>query len=122
MTRERREFRRSLRRGQTDAEAQLWALLRGRRLAGTKFRRQHPFGPYVLDLYCVELGLAIEADGAWHWEELGRATDAVRDAYLGAAGVRVLRFSDHDVLTRPLDVAEVIWEAVQERRASGVSR
>jgi very-short-patch-repair endonuclease len=58
---------RRLRREQTDAEARLWARLRNRVL-GPKFRNQFPFGPYVLDLWCVEARLAVEVDGAHHVE------------------------------------------------------
>ena len=50
----------------TDAEAQLWRLLRNRRIAGAKFRRQHPVGRYILDYYCVEKKLGIELDGGQH--------------------------------------------------------
>ncbi|MFH1742771.1 MAG: DUF1156 domain-containing protein, partial [bacterium] len=35
-------FARNLRKEQTDAETRIWHLLRDRRLAGRKFRRQHP--------------------------------------------------------------------------------
>src|SRR5262249_40464202 len=56
------EFARKLRKERTDAEGLLWSLLRGRRLAGWKFRRQHPIEPYVLDFYCHEARLAVELD------------------------------------------------------------
>jgi Protein of unknown function (DUF559) len=38
----------------TDAEALLWKLIRSHRIAGTKFRHQHPIGRYILDFYCDE--------------------------------------------------------------------
>jgi very-short-patch-repair endonuclease len=57
------KYARELRRNQTDAEQLLWGLLRDRRFAGKKFRRQHPVGRYILDFYCHELKLAIELDG-----------------------------------------------------------
>jgi hypothetical protein len=47
---------RTLRRASTDAERALWYRLRDRRLAGHKFRRQHPIGPYFADFACVEAG------------------------------------------------------------------
>lgn len=49
---------RELRRQQTLAQAKLWACLRNRQVAGLKFRRQHPIGPYVVDFYCVASRLA----------------------------------------------------------------
>jgi very-short-patch-repair endonuclease len=48
---------RELRHHQTEAEAQLWFLLRKRGLSGAKFRRQVPFEPYILDFYCHEASL-----------------------------------------------------------------
>ena len=48
------EWCRDLRRTSTDAEALLWKLLRARQLAGFKFRRQHQFGPYILDTVLTE--------------------------------------------------------------------
>ena len=71
-------FARELRQNETDAERLLWRLLRNRSLAGAKFRRQHPFPPYVLDFYCHELKLAIELDGGQHNLPEGRLHDKVR--------------------------------------------
>ena len=71
-------FARELRQNETDAERLLWRLLRNRYLAGAKFRRQHPFPPYVLDFYCHELKLAIELDGGLHNLPEGRLHDKVR--------------------------------------------
>jgi very-short-patch-repair endonuclease len=61
-----RDFSRSLRRSQTDAERHLWSRLRDRQLVGVKFRRQHPIGPFVVDFCCVERCLIIELDGGQH--------------------------------------------------------
>jgi very-short-patch-repair endonuclease len=52
----------------TPAEDRLWASIRGRGLAGLKFRRQHPFRKYVLDVFCLEAQLAVEVDGGAHLE------------------------------------------------------
>ena len=73
---------RRLRRGQTDAEIALWKLLRNRHLDGVKFRRQHEFGPYVLDFYCPAFRLAIEADGSQHGDPEALVEDEKRRAYL----------------------------------------
>ncbi len=67
---------RDLRRSSTDAESLLWKLLRARQLAGFKFRRQHQFGPYILDFFCAENSLGIELDGDQH----ALPTNALRDA------------------------------------------
>lgn len=104
--------RRALRRTPTDAERALWRLLRSRALEGYKFRRQHGAGPYVIDFYCVEAHLAVEADGAQHYTSDGLADDAVRTAYLEGLGMRVLRFTNRDVLTNAEGVADAILRAL----------
>jgi len=82
---------------QTDAEARLWDRLRDRRLAGAKFRRQHPAGPYIVDFCCVEWRLVVEVDGGQHAQ--ADSGDDGRSAYLASAGFNVLRFWNSDVLT-----------------------
>jgi len=44
---------RELRRDSSKAERIFWELLRDRRISGTKFRRQHPIGPYFADFASV---------------------------------------------------------------------
>jgi len=79
-----RDRARELRREMTPAEAALWKLLRGRLLAGLKFRRQHPVGPFYADFACVERRVVVEVDGETH---LGReADDEARSAYLRTEG------------------------------------
>ncbi len=87
---------RALRRNQTDAEKRLWYHLKDRGLAGWKFRRQHPIGPYIVDLVCIEGHLVVELDGG---QQAGHgAADEARTAYLERSGFRVLRFWNNDVL------------------------
>src|SRR5690606_16779366 len=80
----------------TEAEQLLWKHLRSRRFGGHKFRRQQPLGPYVVDFVCFGSRLVIEADGGQH---LDSEHDRARDAWLAAAGFRVLRFWNHEILT-----------------------
>ena len=47
------EFGAEMRHEPTPAEETMWRLLRNRRLAGYKFRRQHPIGPYIADFYAA---------------------------------------------------------------------
>jgi very-short-patch-repair endonuclease len=91
---------RALRTRETTAEDVLWEALRGRRLHGLKFRRQHPVGPFVLDFCCAERHLAIELDGGVHAQR--QEQDAERAAILAAAGYRLLRFPN-DAVTNRLD-------------------
>ena len=104
--------RRELRRAATDAEQVLWRLLRKRQFAGVKFHRQHPVGPYILDFYCAERGLAVELDGGQHFTDEGQEYDRRRTAYLAARGVRVLRFTNRELFEETESVLEAIREAV----------
>ena len=97
---------RAMRRASTKGEAVLWALLRGRRLGGWKFRRQHVVAGYIVDFYCAELRLAVEVDGPVHRTQ--RAHDQERDADLGTLGLAILRVRNDDLLTRPAAVLSAI--------------
>jgi very-short-patch-repair endonuclease len=90
----------------------LWEELRGRRLDGLKFRRQHPVGPFVIDFCCAERRLAIELDGAVHASQ--RDHDAQREAILTAAGYRVMRFPNGAVLHRLPEVLSAIRSTANE--------
>ena len=103
-----RKRARDLRREPTDAERKLWQYLRGARVDGLKFRRQHPVPPYIADFCCVARMLIIELDGSQH----SPAVDAARTAYLESRGYRMLRFWNNDVLTKTDSVLEAIWNAV----------
>ncbi|SIQ55976.1 endonuclease domain-containing protein [Aquipseudomonas alcaligenes] len=106
------KFARQLRREATDAETLLWRHLRGRQLSGHKFRRQHPLPPYVLDFYCEALRLGIELDGGQHYQNEGAEHDRQRAGCLLYQGVRLLRFSNRDVLLELPAVLERIYQAV----------
>ena len=100
------EYARKMRKDATDAESYLWQLLRDRRLCGYKFRRQHPVGRYILDFYCEQAKRAVEVDGGQHQEQ--DAFDNQRTAQLNSAGIKVIRFWDHEVLTLPEQVLDEI--------------
>jgi len=89
--------RKELRNTLTPAEAFLWTQLKKGQLAGKKFRRQYSVGPYILDFYCPEMRLAVELDGAPHFNVIGQERDAIKDRYLEEQGVLVLRFENRDV-------------------------
>jgi very-short-patch-repair endonuclease len=103
---------RRLRREMTDAEQKLWSLLRGNRL-GLKFRRQVPYGDYVLDFFCVKAKLVVEDDGGQHYTREGLRRDRRRRGYLRRDGMEVLRFSNVDILTNSDGVEQAIYEKVQ---------
>jgi very-short-patch-repair endonuclease len=108
-------FARNLRQSTTDAEQLLWRHLRNRRLAGYKFRRQHPVPPYILDFYCDAAQLAIELDGGQHNTDEARAHDEIRARFLASRGIQVLRFWNDVVLTETDAVLEAIHKALTAR-------
>ena len=80
----------------TEAENTLWEEIRRKQLGGLRFRRQHPVGRFILDFYCANLKLALEVDGPIH--NLTNRADAARSNLLAEHKIRVLRFSNDDVL------------------------
>lgn len=114
MKRKNIELARELRKNQTDVEHKLWTLLRNRRLAGIKFRRQFPVDEYIIDFYAAEYKLGIEADGGQHYEDKGRIRDKARENVLSKYGIKILRFSNLDIACNIEGVYEVIVRAVQK--------
>ena len=108
------ERARSSRRGQTDAERRLWFALRSRRLAGYKFRRQHPINGFVVDFACTRYRLIVEADGGQHADNPG---DVRRAFILEAQGWRVLRFWNNDILSNTEGVVETILRELTKPEA-----
>ncbi len=106
------KLQRVLRSNMSDAEEALWHLLRCRQISGLKFRRQHPFGDYILDFVCLENKLVIEVDGGQHEQQAWY--DENRTQKLQAAGFRVLRFWNNEVLKEIESVKEKIWLVAQE--------
>jgi very-short-patch-repair endonuclease len=82
-------------------------------MQGANFRRQAPIGPYVVDFVCHAASLAIEIDGGQHFESKQEQRDAYRDAFLAGKGLRVLRFSNHEVMTNRTGVLEAIAAAIE---------
>lgn len=113
-----RDNARRLRRDLTDAERAVWKELRAHRLNGAGFRRQKPIGPYIVDFICEAAGLIVEIDGGQHYEADGLASDARRDNYLASEGYKVLRFSNHNVLTNLPGVLDVISSTIHAEAPS----
>ena len=85
-----------MRRNPGYCEQLLWAELRGRKLCGFKFKRQHLISGYIVDFVCLEMKLVVELDGGIH--KLKREGDSIRDAVLQTLGYRVLRFGNEEFL------------------------
>ena len=109
-----RRFAKQMRHKPTEAEAKLWGILRNRRLASYKFRRQLPIGQYIVDFVCLDAKLIIELDGSQHAEN---PYDVLRDTYLRAQGFRLLRIWNNDLLATPEAVLDAVFHALQEQPA-----
>lgn len=101
---------------QTEAEKTFWNLVRNNKL-GIKFKRQVPFGPYILDFYCHTGMLAVELDGNQHYEKEGREYDKKRDEFLSSYGIIVLRFLNSEFLSNQAGVLGFILEKIEERKS-----
>jgi very-short-patch-repair endonuclease len=113
---QKRAFAKALRANATDAEIKPWQLLRSRRLASMKFRRQVPIGPWIVDFVSFEKRLIIEADGSQHAES---ERDKGRDYDLSERGFQVLRVWTNDILTRSESVMEMIVDFVARSPSPG---
>ena len=95
----------------TQAERQLWQLLRKSQLDGLKFRRQAVIGQYIVDFCCPAHKLIVEVDGESH---VGRGdADEARSRLLEQRGYRVLRVTNDDVLSNLEAVGLAILEAAR---------
>lgn len=77
---------------------------------GYKFRRQHSIGRYIMDFFCPKAMLCVEVDGASHLDPEVQANDKVRQAWIESQGVRVVRFTDNEVLSD----TEVVLEKIKQ--------
>lgn len=103
---------RELRVQSTEADKRLWRMLRAKQLAGYKFRRQEPIGPYIIDFVCYRPRLVIELDGGQHDATTQRAYDAQRSAWLAAQDFQILRFWNNQLFDNEAGVLHEIRSAL----------
>jgi|SRR5690625_317263 len=87
-----------LRKKMTEAEEKLWQELKGNKFFGLKFRRQHPVQLFITDFYCHKFKLVIEVDGGYHLDPEQQASDKERTKVLEELGLKVIRFTNEEVL------------------------
>ena len=103
---------RALRKTMTKEEAHLWYQFLCR--YKPRFHRQYVIGNYVADFYCHEAKLVVELDGSQHTDPGKMEYDSKRTEYLNSQGLRVLRFSNLDVMRCFRNVCEAIDMAVKQ--------
>ncbi len=99
--------RKHLRNYSTPAEIELWKYLKGKKAFNLKFRRQHSFDQYILDLYCPELHLAIELDGEYHI--YNEEYDMKREQYLLMHEITIFRYENLMVFEHPQVILDDIY-------------
>jgi very-short-patch-repair endonuclease len=104
-----------LRRSMTKAEAVLWKRLKDRKLFCTKFRRQHPVNIFIVDFYCHEYRLVIEVDGDIHSDDIANQYDQSRTEVLNKFGLKVIRFTNDQILYSLDSVIGEIHKEITER-------
>jgi very-short-patch-repair endonuclease len=102
----------------TEAEQQLWRMLRSRQTEGYGFRRQVPIGGFIADFVCHAVRLIVEIDGGQH--DPSSAAEASRTRFLEAEGYRVLRFWNNEVLDNPEGVGAAIADALHQTSPSPI--
>ncbi|MGO9755393.1 MAG: endonuclease domain-containing protein [Roseiarcus sp.] len=103
----------AMRKAMTESERRLWWALRHRlALEGTHFRRQVVIGRAIVDFACIATRVIVEVDGNQHGADRAAAYDAERSKLLEAAGWRVLRFSNADIMTRLDEALDTIRAAM----------
>jgi very-short-patch-repair endonuclease len=106
------ESARELRENQTPAERKFWfGFLRDFRC---RMLRQRPIGPYIVDFYCAQLKIVIEVDGNSHYSDEAVVYDQKRTEFLQGLGLRVLRFTNSDVLKNFDEVCKAIERFTEE--------
>ncbi len=91
------ENAKNLRKSMTYAETVLWFHLK-QKPDSYKFRRQHPLGVYIADFYCHKCKLVIEVDGSIHNNEEIIHNDSIRQKFIEESGIKVIRFTNKEVL------------------------
>ena len=115
--RQQRENTQTLRKNMTKEERHLWYDFL--KTYPVQFRRQYAVGNYIADFYCYRAKLVVELDGSQHYAPQGQQYDQKRTVFMESQGLKVLRFSNLDVLKRFAGVCEQIDLTVKERMQEG---
>ncbi len=108
------EKAKELRKNQTPFEKIFWyEILKQDSLKKYKFTRQKPLLDYIADFYCSELQLVIELDGDQHSENI--KYDEKRTKELNDCWIRVVRYSNQEVLKTKEGVHENLIKVIEEQ-------
>jgi len=110
------DYARLMRKKMTPAESVLWECIRNKG-TGVKFRRQHPVETYILDFYCHELKIGIEVDGSIHNYGDNKLYDSYRTLQLKDYAIKIIRFTNAEVLSDAEEVMKRIKDLVRESKS-----
>jgi very-short-patch-repair endonuclease len=106
------ELARKNRNNPSPAEKKIWyEVLCRKRFEGYKFTRQKPIANFIVDFYCSKLRLVIEIDGDSHAES--KEYDETRTNILNQYGLRVLRYTNRDVMNNIEGVYQDLMRIVE---------
>ena len=110
---------RELRKNMTPAEKMLWyELLSKDNLEDLRFLRQKPIEDFIVDFYCSKLLLVIEIDGDSHFSDEAKGYDTNRTNVLEKYGIKVLRYTNREVINNfegmAEDLQKQIWLRIEE--------
>jgi len=106
-----------LRNNMTDAENALWEVLKRKDIFNVRFKRQHPIDIFIVDFYCHKCKLAIEVDGDIHLEKEVIDYDDGRAHDIEKFGVKILRFTNNEVLENIESVKQCILNEVNKLKS-----
>ena len=101
-----------LRMEMTSTEKILWSKLCNKQIDGLRFRNQHPIGRYIVDFYCHKYKLVVEIDGKHHNIPENKEYDVARTNQLKELGIRVIRFTNKEVLSNRTKVLHTIQQEI----------
>jgi very-short-patch-repair endonuclease len=111
-----KQLARQLRNNSTPGEIKLWQELRNKQFHSYDFHRQKPLLNYIVDFYCAELELIIELDGRYH--EAISEDDLERDNDLARFGLKILRFSEIEVMKDMFNVLRTLEAYLKEYKSN----
>ncbi|MBP3377692.1 MAG: endonuclease domain-containing protein [Clostridia bacterium] len=96
----------NLRKNATQQEKHLWYDFLSK--YEVRFQRQKAIDNFIADFYCHKARLVIEIDGSQHYTESGIQRDEFRTEIFEGYGLRVIRFTNHQIDTNFKNVCEYI--------------
>ena len=102
-----------LRNNMTEAEEAIWKELKNRQFFKARFRRQHPIDIFIADFYCHKHKLVVEIDGEIHNQKEIQEYDDGRTHDIEKLGIKILRFTNEEVMNNIQNVKERILNEIK---------